>query len=63
MRESRKFFQRGPTLAVFFSVDEKRDDQNTTSVPKLARQSNAKEMVFLCHAYNGLTVNAGLVAL
>ena len=68
-RGSRKFCQRvsdfdNVFLCFFFSVDEGRDDPNTTiSGPTLARQQNAFEMAFLCRTNDGPTFNADLVTL
>ena len=59
LRRSRKFCQRGSDFDnVFFSVDEGRDDPNTTiSGPTSDRQRNA------CRTYDDSTLNAGLVTL
>ena len=64
MRGSRKFYQRGSSFDNAFLVDEGREDPNTAiSGPSLARQRNATEMAFRWRAYDGPTLNAGLVAL
>ena len=63
MRGSRTLCQMGSIFEfiIFFSIDEGREDQNTTiSGPSSARQRNA---VSLQRDDDGSTMNAGLVAL
>ena len=56
--------RKGPTLTTFidFLVDKGRVDPNTTlSGPSSARQRNAIKMTLRWHAYDGPTMNAGLL--
>ena len=62
MRRSRKFCQRGSNFDNFL-VTEGRKDPNTISGPSTAHQRNAIEMALRWRADDGLTLNAGLVAL
>ena len=62
--DSESFLTWGPTLTIFFLVDDGREDPNTTiSGPSSTRQRNAIAMEFHRRVDNSPALHAGLVAL